>query len=185
MTSPSVKRVREVNQKASEAYEAALQRPRPAGWHYKALLQHWSTIRDEVAKLKLPNKERLDACQAEAEWEFYKAQRYLIEQSKETAAVARDAEVLPPQLPPPRLTVDLAKKTITLDGNPYDVDSENALRWVKVLAEHAGDWISSTGLKKHDSELDGCRPDRLKKHLPDAVLDLIESDTGKGSRMCV
>ncbi len=44
-----------------------------------------------------------------------------------------------PQVPapmPPRLTVDLARMTITLDGQTYDVPSENALRWVKVLADH-------------------------------------------------
>jgi hypothetical protein len=85
--------------------------------------------------------------------------------------------------PPPRLTVDLARKTITLDGVTHDISSERALRWVKALALHPGEWISSTELKKHDAELDGVRPDRLKKHLPSEVLSLIESDRRKGSRL--
>jgi hypothetical protein len=86
--------------------------------------------------------------------------------------------------PPPRLTVDLACLTITLDGHTYDVDSIQALRWVKVLADHPGEWISGPELKKHDTQLDGCRPDRhCKPHLPDNVLSLIDSDRRKGSRL--
>ena len=49
---------------------------------------------------------------------------------------------LPPPPPPPRLTMDLPRKTLTLDGVTYDVASDNALRWVQVLAEHPGEWIS-------------------------------------------
>jgi hypothetical protein len=90
---------------------------------------------------------------------------------------------LPPAPPKaPRLTVDLAKKTITLDGQPYDVPSENALRWVKVLADHAGDWITGSALECYDPDLAG-RPDQWKKHLPKAISDLIESRTGAGSRI--
>ncbi len=85
--------------------------------------------------------------------------------------------------PPPRLTVDVACKTITLDGETYDVTSINALRWVKVLADHPGEWISSTGLEKYDPELQNPRTDRWRPYLPEAVLSLIDSETGKGSRI--
>jgi hypothetical protein len=83
---------------------------------------------------------------------------------------------------PPRLTVDLACKTVTLDGTKYDVSSENAIRWVKVLAEHPGEWISSSELTKYDSDLI-VRTDRLKRFLPTQVLALIEQRTGAGSRI--
>jgi hypothetical protein len=85
--------------------------------------------------------------------------------------------------PPPRLIVDLARKTITFDGEVYEVSSTQALRWVKVLADHPSEWISASELKKHDPDLDGCRTDRLKKHLPDAIRKLIDSQRCKGSRI--
>jgi hypothetical protein len=89
----------------------------------------------------------------------------------------------PPPPAPPRLTVDLARKTITLDGIAHDVDSENVLRWVKVLADHPGEWISGPDLKKYDPALLAPRTDRWHKKLPAPVRPLIESDTGKGSRL--
>jgi hypothetical protein len=100
-------------------------------------------------------------------------------------ALEAEPPPLPPPPPPPpqRLTVDLAKKTITLDGQSYDIVSVNALRWVKVLSDHPRDWISSSKLKNYDKELDGCRPDRLNKQLPDAIRTLIESQDGVGSRI--
>jgi hypothetical protein len=85
--------------------------------------------------------------------------------------------------PLPRLTVDLARKTATLDGVSHDVSSDLALRWVKVLADHAGDWISGSELERYDESLIGARTDRLRKFLPDAILRLIDSETGKGSRI--
>src|SRR5437016_2853069 len=57
----------------------------------------------------------------------------------------------------PRLTVDLARRTITLDGATYDVESVNALHWVEVLAEHPGEWISGKELERHDKELANTR----------------------------
>jgi hypothetical protein len=87
--------------------------------------------------------------------------------------------------PPPRLSVDLARKTITFDGQKFDVLSEGALRWVKVLADHPGEWISGPDLKKYDSALDGARPDRLKKakSFPDSIRAIIETRRGPGSRL--
>jgi hypothetical protein len=88
-----------------------------------------------------------------------------------------------PPVPPARLTVDLARRTVILDGRAHDVKSVMGLRWVKVLAEHPGEWISGADLARHDEELEGTRTDRLRKHLPREVCSLIESDTGKGSRI--
>jgi hypothetical protein len=90
----------------------------------------------------------------------------------------------PPEQPaPPRLTVDLACKTIMLDGVTHDVSSDLALRWVKVLAEHRNEWISSPELKIYDSELDGARPDRFKQFLPETIRSLIDANRKKGSRL--
>src|SRR5262249_53976986 len=89
----------------------------------------------------------------------------------------------PPGQPPRRLTVDLGRKTITLDGKPYDVSSDNALRRVGVLAHHPGARVRGTGLEKYDSELQNRRTDRWRNHLPDEILSLIDSVTGKGSRI--
>jgi hypothetical protein len=107
-------------------------------------------------------------------------------------AIVTAARELHHQLPalelpaPPRLRqliVDLACKTITLDGTIHDVTSDSALRWVKVLAEHPGEWFASNELKRCDHELDGVRTDHLRKFLPDAILTFIDSETGKGSRI--
>jgi hypothetical protein len=84
---------------------------------------------------------------------------------------------------PPRLKVDLARKTVTLDGVPHEVSSDNSLRWVKVLSEHPSEWISAPELKDHDEELYGARPDRLKQFLPPEILSLIYSNRRKGSRL--
>jgi len=90
-------------------------------------------------------------------------------------------EESPPPLP--RLIVDIEKEQATFDGKPYEVSSKNALRWIKVLGEHAGEWISGIDLKRYDSELDGARTHKLKPYLPDPILALIDSETGKGSRI--
>jgi hypothetical protein len=83
----------------------------------------------------------------------------------------------------PRLTVNVDQRTATLDGRTYDVKSPRALRWLKVLADRSGDWISSADLYRFDPELDGVRTHRLRKYLPEPIADLIESDRGKGSRL--
>ncbi len=89
----------------------------------------------------------------------------------------------PPPPPPPRLTVDLARKAITLDGMTFDVPSDNALRWVRVLAQRPGEWVSGPQLSERDPDLQYPRPDRFRRHLPGAVLALIDSAPGKGARI--
>jgi hypothetical protein len=99
------------------------------------------------------------------------------------APVAQADDQLRQNPPLPRLNVDLARRTITLDGMVHEVHSALALRWVKVLAEHTDEWISSNELKNYDSELDGTRPDRLKRFLPPEILSLIDTDKSRGSRL--
>jgi len=70
-----------------------------------------------------------------------------------------------------------------LDGVFMDCDSEQALRLLKVYADHPGVWISSTELKDFDPELDGAKPHVLKKLLPPKIRSLIISNPRKGSRL--
>jgi hypothetical protein len=101
---------------------------------------------------------------------------------KHTSAPTENAEQAA-TVPPARLTVYLPGLTVTLDGWTYEVESEQALRWVKVLADHAGEWISGPKLKEYDQELDGARTNRLKRFLPPEILSLISTDQSKGSRL--
>jgi hypothetical protein len=87
------------------------------------------------------------------------------------------------ETPEPRLIVDVDRMTLTLDDVTHDVPSELALRWVKVLSDHAGQWLSGAELRQFDPDLDGVRTDRLLKRLPEPVQQLIESSTGRGSRL--
>jgi hypothetical protein len=89
----------------------------------------------------------------------------------------------PAESAPPRLSVDVSRRTITFDGASNEVPSVSALRWVKVLAEHRGEWISGSELEEYDPELDGVRTDRLRKRLPESIRTVIDSDRGKGSRI--
>jgi hypothetical protein len=88
-----------------------------------------------------------------------------------------------PTRTPSRLAVDLDRRTLTLDGVSYDVSSLAALRWVKVLADHPGEWISSANLRKYDSELDPPRTTRWLATLPEPIRSHIDSEPGKGSRI--
>jgi hypothetical protein len=83
----------------------------------------------------------------------------------------------------PRIVVDVNRETITLDGKKWAVSSQQALRWVKVLAKHSGEWISSKELKNFDAELDGFEPHKSREKLPAEINSLIESRTGAGSRL--
>ena len=82
-----------------------------------------------------------------------------------------------------RLEVDLACMTATLDNTVFEVKSQHALRWLRILVEHSGEWISGKDLETYDSELMQVRTHRLKTHLPAEISALIDSDTGKGSRI--
>lgn len=82
---------------------------------------------------------------------------------------------------PRSLDVDIPRKILIFDGIEFDVSSEQALRWVKVLAANPGEWISGPELGQHDAFLQGVRTDRLK--LPEEIKSCIDSDPGKGSRI--
>ena len=103
--------------------------------------------------------------------------------NKAPQATTADLPERQPLSLPPRLTVDLAALSATLDGRRHDVRSEQALRWLKVLADNAGNWISAADCEKHDAELITPRVDRLRKQLPDELADLIDTSPGRGCRL--
>lgn len=92
-------------------------------------------------------------------------------------------EVSKVALRPLPLMVDLACKTIAFDGETHDISSDTALRWVKVLADHPNEWLSSTDLCSYDPELLIARTDRLRRFLPDTIQRLLHSKRGKGTRI--
>ena len=97
----------------------------------------------------------------------------------ESNTLAGSSTVSPPQ--PPRLTVDLLSKTATLDGTRYDVHSERALRWLRVLVGQSPNWVSGSDLTRYDPDLTDPNTHKYKKYLPQLVRDLITSRPGSGS----
>ena len=84
------------------------------------------------------------------------------------------------------VAIERLNVTIHYDGgtqDTIDVRNEQAARWLKVLAERPGKWISGPELVSYDAELDGQRTDRLKNNLPEKLLSLIETSTRTGSRL--
>jgi hypothetical protein len=83
-----------------------------------------------------------------------------------------------------RIVIDIAKQTIIFDGKTFgDINSVQALRWLQVLIDHPGEYISGKDLSRFDGELINVRTDKLKPYLPNEIADLIESQTGAGSRL--
>jgi hypothetical protein len=97
-------------------------------------------------------------------------------------SVAGDAGLRRPR-PVKRVAVDLDRRAVSLDGTAFDVPSEQALRWVKALADSPGCWIASRDLWRTDKELYGTRSDKLRQYLPPEIAGLIESAPGVGSRL--
>jgi hypothetical protein len=110
---------------------------------------------------------------------------YLETQAERTPPVAEIGKQPPPRQEPPRprLTVNLNRMEITLDGVVMECDSPQALRLLNVYASHPGEWILAAELTDYDAQLDGAKPHVLKKYLPDSVRSLLQSHKQKGSRL--
>jgi hypothetical protein len=78
--------------------------------------------------------------------------------------------------------IDRVAVTVRTTGKDFDLKSEQAARWLKVLADHPGAWISGPDLIQHDEELDGARTDRLRKALPPQIRRMIETGR-RGARL--
>ncbi|MFO0791967.1 MAG: hypothetical protein U0805_21100 [Pirellulales bacterium] len=97
---------------------------------------------------------------------------------------SRECALIPEvDAPPPPLVVDLEQQVVILKGTRHDITSPQAVRWIKVLADRVGQWVSGSDLVQFDNQLDGVRTDRLRKYLPPDIDQIIESRTGGGSRI--
>jgi hypothetical protein len=106
----------------------------------------------------------------------------LLETTPTTAlTVPERASPAPPAAPPPRIDVDVAAVTVTLDGKPYPVKQEGAIL-VQALLRKKG-WQSSHDLAKGVFELKGKRLDRIRDKLPEKIQALIETKPGAGYRL--
>lgn len=105
------------------------------------------------------------------------AARWLSIKEELRAAALRVAE------PTPQLLIDVDCGTATLNGERFDIPSKAALRWLRILAHNPGQWFSSKDLEAHDCELVDVRTDRLRSYLPEEIGRLVDSQTGRGSRL--
>ena len=49
------------------------------------------------------------------------------------------------------LVISIEKQSATLNGVEYDLRSPQVARWLKVLNDHEGEWISGPQLINYDS----------------------------------
>ena len=82
-----------------------------------------------------------------------------------------------------RLVVDVEHDTATLDGTVFPLKSQDCARYLKALLDEKGDWVGPKKLTEHG--LVKPRPDRLRKRLPEAIRNLVEIESSKGSRIAL
>ena len=91
----------------------------------------------------------------------------------------------PPSLRCSPVTVDIGSLTATFikSNKTIEIRSRQSAKYLKVLADNPGKWITGSELDQYDPDLDGARTDRLRKGLPPKLQSLIETSTRKGSRL--
>jgi hypothetical protein len=147
MESPDVKQAKAASLKASSDYEAALQRQRTPGWRYKSLLRKWPAIRADLVKLKWANKDRLDRCRGEAEWEFHQAQRYCAEQEQGRSINHQQSES---KVTPKQQKAIKDRKTEARDKWMYDQAKKGNKTYRQIMLDLAK-VAQSKGWRKLDS----------------------------------
>ena len=80
----------------------------------------------------------------------------------------------------PVLVADPAQRTITYKGQVHNINSVQAVRWVKVLFDNHGRRIAAADLPQFDAELNGARPQDFKQYLPLGIRKLIDTNGGHG-----
>jgi hypothetical protein len=95
-----------------------------------------------------------------------------------------DKAEIPPKPPVAPFSIDLSTSTAIIANGGASIQlDERAARWLKVLCDHPGKFISTTDLESHDTELIGARTDRLFAKLPRQLKKFIDPQPGKGSRI--
>ena len=99
--------------------------------------------------------------------------------------IAGAAPSVPPPSDVPPLTVDLEHLSVRISrtGKSYPLGSAEVARWLKILAQRPGVWVSSAELEAFDRALMGRRVERLRKQLPLSLTRIVESKRGKGARL--
>jgi hypothetical protein len=83
------------------------------------------------------------------------------------------------------LVIDLKKCQAILDRTVYPLDNPLCAEFLDALVAAKGDWLGPSNLEESHPNLAGARPDRLKKKLPDAIRNLVETKPAKGSRIAL
>jgi hypothetical protein len=85
----------------------------------------------------------------------------------------------------PRLRVDVAAATVTMDGIAHAVDPDVA-EWLDALIGARGDWISLEAAKQGHPQLEGkTKPARLMARVPEKIKALVECKRAKGARIAL
>lgn len=84
------------------------------------------------------------------------------------------------------LVVSVKSLTVRIvrSGKLYQLKCERVARWLKVLADRPGVWVSTKDAGDYDSELIG-RVDQLAKRMPKGLQEMIDALPGKGKRLRV
>jgi hypothetical protein len=84
-----------------------------------------------------------------------------------------------------RLQVSPDQELAILDGQPYKLQNQDAAYYLQALLDAQGDWLGPSDLVEKCPIPGGIRPDRIKKNLPSAIRDLVETKPAKGSRIAL
>ncbi len=92
-------------------------------------------------------------------------------------------EVIAHALPP--LTVNIEQQSVRINrtGKWYPLPSVEVARWLNVLAQRPGEWLSSADFAAFDPTLVGRRVERMRRKLPLNIVGLIECKRGQGARL--
>jgi hypothetical protein len=82
-----------------------------------------------------------------------------------------------------RIRVDVEAMEARLDGAMHRLDNEDAAKFLAVVAEKDGHWVSMNDVLASYPELELSKPSRLKDKLPKIIQDALESSPAKGTRV--
>lgn len=105
--------------------------------------------------------------------------------SGDRAGVPREPETSGKETAELRLRVDIEKRIAYWDGEPINLERDDVAKFVAALVEAKGAWVSPKDIIRRFPGLEGLRPSRLKKKIPDPIGGLVETQDAKGSRISV
>jgi hypothetical protein len=88
-----------------------------------------------------------------------------------------------PDSPWSRIRVDIDQQIVYVKGGGFRIDSREAACYLAALVEAQGAWMGPKDIANKYPDYVGSRADRVKKQIPYPVLDAIETQGAKGSRI--